>query len=73
MWTAAARRRGAFKPNNYANARLRGRDVLAIRREFAAGSSRSQLAVEFNVCDCTIYLIVTRRTWRWLNERRLGT
>lgn len=69
MWTAAARRRGAFRPNNYASAKLRGRDVIAIRREFAAGASRSELAAEFDVCECTIYLIVTRRTWRWLKER----
>ena len=44
--------------------------VRDIRLRFAAGEPRQNLAREFHVSDTLISLIVKRKTWAWLPDRK---
>jgi hypothetical protein len=50
---------------NY-NAKLTAEQVREVRRLRKEGFSVSQLARRFEVCEITIYSIVTRKTWKHL-------
>ena len=52
--------------------KLRERDVLEIRRLYAAGLSQSALAARFEVATGTIYHIVRGKTWMHLRLERVG-
>lgn len=48
------------------NSKLTDDDVRAIRREFASGVTKRQIAERFGVSRFNIHLIVTHKTWRHL-------
>lgn len=47
------------------HSKLTKKQVLAIREEYKTGNiTQKELAIKYNVSQVTIWMIVTRRTWR---------
>lgn len=63
-----AERGGSTRGERSASARLTERDVIEIRRRYAAGETQRSLAEEFGVDQSTVSYAISGRTWSYLKE-----
>ena len=58
------RRHGTLRGEKHANSKVTESDVREIRRLYAGGASRKELAERFGIAESTVKHIAARRAWR---------